>query len=79
MTVNNHKRRKKPANGAKAVEWPEKLKLSEARIFLGVSSGKMTNLINNGVIEYEQSPLDHRIKLVRRADLEQLKRQLTSV
>lgn len=48
------------------------MKLSLALKFLGVSHAKMTSLIHNGVIPHEPDPLDHRVKLVRRSDLEKL-------
>jgi hypothetical protein len=50
--------------------WPGKMKLSQALKFLGVSHAKMTSLIHNGVIPHEPDPLDHRVKLVRKSDLE---------
>jgi hypothetical protein len=56
-----------------AQEWPEKMKLSEACKFLGISHSKMSALVNSGRIEVEVTPLDHRIKLVKRSDLEELK------
>jgi hypothetical protein len=56
--------------GPKANVWPEKMKLSLALKFLGVSHAKMTSLIHNGVIPHELDPLDHRVKLVRKSDLE---------
>lgn len=52
--------------------WPEKMKLSLARKFLGISHSKMSYLIHKGMINYEEDPLDHRVKLVRREDLEAL-------
>ncbi len=74
----NHNRlrsnKKSPPEGV-----PDKLKLSQAREFLGISFAKMTSLINSGAIQFEQDPLDHRVKLVKRADLEALKRQRSYV
>ncbi|MFL6284622.1 MAG: hypothetical protein ACJ74Q_15860 [Pyrinomonadaceae bacterium] len=58
-------------------QWPEKMKLSKARLFLGISMSKMTLLISKGIIKYEQDPLDQRVKLVKRSDLEELQRQRT--
>jgi hypothetical protein len=55
-------------------EWPEKMKLSLARKFLGISFSKMSYLIHKGTIKYEEDPLDHRVKLVKREDLEALLR-----
>lgn len=53
--------------------WPEKMKLSEAHRFLGVSHAKITSLVKTGVIPHERCPLDHRVKLIRKSDLERLK------
>lgn len=53
--------------------WPEKMKLSEARRFLGVSHTKITSLVKTGVIPHERYPLDHRVKLIKKSDLERLK------
>lgn len=51
------------------------MKLSLAVKFLGVSHAKMTSLIHNGVIPHEPDPLDHRVKLVRKSDLEKFIRE----
>lgn len=48
--------------------------MSLARKFLGISFSKMSYLIHKGMIEYEEDPLDHRVKLVKREDLEALLR-----
>jgi hypothetical protein len=58
-----------------AQEWPEKMTLSEACKFLGISPSKMSTLISSAMIKFEVTPLDHRIKLVKRSDLEELKNQ----
>jgi excisionase family DNA binding protein len=55
--------------------WPEKMKMSEARKYLGVSFQKMRMLIESGILEFEKSPLDGRLRLVKRSDLEELKRR----
>jgi hypothetical protein len=60
-------------------KWPEKMKLSEARKFLGVSVSKMTTLVGSGRIAVEHDPLDRRVRLVRRSDLEKLLRKRTQV
>lgn len=57
--------------------WPEKMKLSQARKFLGVSETKISSLVSSGRLKYENDPLDNRVKLVKRVDLEALKRQRT--
>ncbi len=77
MDGNNHRLRhnKNSLTG----NLPEKLKLSQAREFLGISFAKMTSLINSGTLQFEQDPLDHRVKLVKRDDLEALKRQRSYV
>jgi hypothetical protein len=50
---------------------PEKLSVLEARKFLGVSASKMTELLSSG-LAWESDPLNRRVKLIRRADLEAL-------
>ena len=51
------------------------INVTEARRMLGTSGNKMAALIGSGVLPYEQDPLDHRVKLVRRADVEKLVRK----
>jgi hypothetical protein len=51
----------------------EKLTLTQARKLLGVSPNKMSKLISDGTLRHEQDPLDQRVKLVRRKDVENLK------
>jgi hypothetical protein len=60
---------------ARPSEWPEKMKLSLACKFLEVSHAKITSLVKTGVIPHERDPLDHRFKIVKKADLEKLKRE----
>lgn len=48
--------------------------VAEARKLLGISANKMSALISSGTLPYEQDPLDHRVKLLRRADVEGLMR-----
>jgi hypothetical protein len=72
MLSNDQSRRRRSQANSRNEEWPKKMKVSLAYKFLGVSQAKMTSLINNGVIPYELDPLDHRVKLVKRADLEAL-------
>jgi predicted site-specific integrase-resolvase len=55
--------------------WPEKMKISQAAKFLGVSFSTMSNLIGSGKIKYKSDVLDRRIKLVKRSDLEELMRK----
>jgi excisionase family DNA binding protein len=61
--------------GSRSEVWPEKMKLSQARKYLGVSVPKMSMLVRSGVLKFEKSPLDGRLRLVKRSDLEELKRQ----
>lgn len=73
-------RRKLPPSthaASRPEDWPEKMKVSLARHFLGVSHTKITNLINSGLLQFEIDPLDHRVKLIRRSELEALARKRT--
>jgi hypothetical protein len=49
--------------------------VGEARARLGVGKRKMAALIAQGVLPTQPDPLDKRIKLVRRADVEALAAQ----
>lgn len=51
----------------------EYLPLMQAAEYVGVSRVKLGLLVKEGVIPYVTSPLDKRVKLFKRADLEQLK------
>lgn len=46
-----------------------------ARKFLAVSHTKLTQLVQTGVIRYERDPIDHRVKLLKKSDLEQFRQQ----
>ena len=48
------------------------IKVSEARKILGISANKMAALIGGGALPHQPDPLDHRVKLVRRRDVENL-------
>ena len=48
------------------------IKVSEARKILGISANKMAALIGGGALPHQLDPLDHRVKLVRRRDVENL-------
>jgi hypothetical protein len=74
----NHRRSGTSQKG-RPKKWPEKMKLSEARKFLGVSTSKMTTMVGSGRIAVEDDPLDRRVRLVRRSDLEKLLRKRTQV
>lgn len=52
--------------------WPEKMKISQAAKFLGISFSTMSNMVGSGKIHYETDVLDRRVKLVKRSDLEEL-------
>lgn len=72
----NYTRKHKHSNiDPQAEEWPEKMTLSLARKFLGISFSKISTLVSTGIIKVERNPLDNRVKLVSRTDLEELKRQ----
>lgn len=60
---------------SKAQSEPEKMMLTEARRYLGISFTTMTKLIKKGVLAYESDPLDTRVKLVRKSDLDNLLKQ----
>ena len=53
----------------------ELITVTEARRILGISANKMSALIGSGTLPFEQDPLDRRVKLVRRADVEGLMRK----
>jgi hypothetical protein len=53
----------------------ELVNVAEARRILGISANKMSALIGSGTLPYEQDPLDRRVKLVKRSDLEGLMRK----
>lgn len=61
-----------PTTGDNGGGEPEKLKLSQAHKFMGVSHAKITNLVGSGVLQTESDPLDRRVKLVRVSDLRAL-------
>lgn len=52
----------------------EYLPLSQAADYIGVSRVKLSQLVKQGLIPYETSELDRRVKLFRKHDLDQLKR-----
>lgn len=54
----------------------EFLNLKEARQLLGVSRTKLWTLIKEGRLPIYQHPLDKRVRLVRRRDLENLRRPI---
>jgi len=52
---------------------PEYMTISEAREDLEVSKGKMSKLVKDGILKTIPDPLDSRVKLVKREDVERLK------
>lgn len=56
-----------------SIEEMRKINLTEARKILGVSPNKMSKLVTDGTLHYELDPLDQRVKLVLRKDVERLK------
>lgn len=56
-------------------KWPEVMNLGEACEYLGVSRAKITKLVQGGVLKFGHSELDHRVKLVKRADLDEIRRK----
>lgn len=48
------------------------IKTSEARKLLGVSSVKIAQMIRDGIFRTFDNPLDKRLKLVSRAEVEKL-------
>ncbi len=47
----------------------ELVTVAEARRILGISANKMSALIGSGALPYEHDPLDRRVKLVKRVDV----------
>lgn len=54
----------------------EYMTVAEARDHLGVSRRKIAQLVESGTLPAEENPLDARSKIVRRADVEALKRKV---
>ena len=57
----------------------EFLPLMQAASYLGVSRMKLSRMARAGELVYVTSPLDKRVKLFRRADLDQLRSAPRSV
>ncbi len=51
------------------------INVTEARKILGISANKMSSLISSGVLPIDHDPLDHRVKLVKRKDIDNLMRK----
>ena len=54
----------------------EYVTVREAGELLGVSKVKMAQLLRDGVLSAQESVLDRRVKLILRADVERLAKQL---
>lgn len=52
----------------------EYLQLTEAAKYLGVSRVKLSQLAREGTVPYVTSPLDKRVKLFNRKELDELRR-----
>lgn len=48
------------------------IKVREAQRILSVSKKKMASLLAEGTIPFELDPLDKRVKLIRRTDIDRL-------
>ena len=79
MNGNNKRSGIRHGSKPKAKRWPVKMKLSQAAKFLGISSSNLSNLVSSGKISVEDDPLDRRVKLVKRADLEEILHRRTGV
>lgn len=77
MSGNNKRSGERHGTEPQPKAWPVKMKVSQAAKFLGISSSTMSNMIGSGKIKYEPDPLDNRVKLVKRLDLEELLRKRT--
>jgi hypothetical protein len=49
--------------------------VAAARELLGISRTRMSELIANGSLKWQPSPLDRRVKLVKFADIQELARR----
>lgn len=47
--------------------------MREAQEYLGVSKVKISKLVKDGILQTTSDPLDARVKLVKRSDVEKLK------
>lgn len=59
----------------KKAKEPELLTLTEAHKYLGISFTTLTKLLKKGVLTYETDLTDLRLKLVKRDDLEKLRKR----
>jgi hypothetical protein len=75
MTESRQRQRGRARAKAEHRPGPEKIKATEAQKLLGCSKVKLAKLLRNGQLAYERDPLDDRLKLVKRADVEELLRR----
>lgn len=71
MVSSRRSGQRRTRSGSNVAGRPERMSVLEARKLLGVSASKMTELLSS-VLAWESDPLDRRVKLIRRADLEAL-------
>lgn len=57
----------------------EYVTVGEARVMLGVSKMTMSRLIREGTLKAEQDPLNLRVKLIKRSDVEALRARSHSI
>ncbi len=57
----------------------ELMTVREAREYLGVGKIKIAALIKDGVLKTQPDPLDKRLRLIKRADVEALAEQSSKV
>lgn len=57
----------------------ELLTTTKARDEYAISTERMKQLLATGAIPFQHSPLDKRVKLIRRGDMEQWKKAMTGI
>lgn len=58
MSDNRKRVGKRHGVNSQAPKWPEKMKLSQACKFLGISSSNLSNLVSSGKLSIKEDPLD---------------------
>lgn len=48
--------------------------VAQAQVMLGISKTKIARMISRGELSYTRHPLDQRVKLIKRSDIERLLR-----
>lgn len=51
----------------------ETMTAREAQEYLGISNRKMAQMLDKGILAFERDPLDQRVKLIPRAEVEALR------